>query len=273
MAGAGLLYVPAYSDLATFNAHTEAAAQTPVCIAIWVWLLWHERARFLIPAEPAASSPAGWIMIGVAAVMYALGRSQVFYQLQIGSQVPFFVGTVWVLLGRRALQALWFLPVFLFLLIPVPGSLVNGVLVPLKKIVSTLVANGLYLFGLPIARDGVVLYIGRYQLLIADACSGLNSMIALTAIGCLYVYLSRYKGWLANAILLGAVLPIAFIANIVRVTGLVLTTYLWGEVAGQQFHDFAAFAEIVVAIGGFFLVDRLVQRWRGGVAVRAGAGP
>jgi exosortase len=190
--------------------------------------------------------------------MYAVGRSQEFYQLEIGSQVPLFGGTVLILLGRRALRNLWFLPLFLLLLIPVPGSLLNDVLVPLKKAVSAIVADGLFACGLPIARDGVVLYIGRYQLLIADACSGLNSMIALTAIGCLYVYLRGSKGWVATSILLAAVLPIAFVANLVRVTGLVLITYLWGERAGQRFHDFAAVAEISIAIGGLFLVEHAV---------------
>ena len=262
MVGAALLYMPAYNDLAALNAHTEAAAQIPVCVGIWIWLVWHERAKFRISATAVAGSPAGWIFIALAGLLYAVGRSQEFYQLEIGSQVPLFIGTVLILLGKPALRSVWFLPVFLLLLIPVPGSLINNVLVPLKKIVSTIVTNGLFMFGLPIARDGVVLYIGRYQLLIADACSGLNSMIALAAIGCLYVYLSHYKGWIANSILLAAVLPIAFLANIVRVTGLVLTTYIWGESAGQSFHDFAAIAEIVVAIGGFFLVDHFVRMLR-----------
>jgi exosortase len=262
IAGVAILYLPAYRDLSSVNAQTEGAAQVPVCLAIWIWLVWQKRAIFGIPAGVIPVSPLGWILITSAGLMYAVGRSQEFYQLEIGSQVPLFVGTVLILLGRRALQKLWFLPIFLLLLIPVPGSLINDVLVPLKKLVSTIVADGLFVCGLPIARDGVVLYIGRYQLLIADACAGLNSMIALTAIGCLYVYLSGAKGWIATSILLAAVLPIAFVANLVRVTGLVLITYVWGERAGQRFHDFAAIAEISFAIGGLFLVEHVVRGGR-----------
>jgi exosortase len=259
MVGVVVLYLPAYRDLSSVSADTEGAAQIPVCLAIWIWLVWQKRAIFGTPDRAIPVSPLGWVLVTAAGLMYAVGRSQEFYQLEIGSQVPLFVGTVLILLGQRALRRLWFLPIFLLLLIPVPGSLLNDILVPLKKIVSTIVADGLFACGLPIARDGVVLYIGRYQLLIADACSGLNSMIALTAIGCLYVYLRPSRGWLATFILLAAVLPIAFVANLVRVAGLVLITYLWGERAGQRFHDFAAIAEISVAIGTLFLVEHAVR--------------
>jgi exosortase len=267
MAGVAILYLPAYRDLSSVSAETEGAAQIPVCLAIWIWLVWQKRAIFGIPDRAIPISPLGWMLITAAGLLYAVGRSQEFYQLEIGSQVPLFVGTVLILLGQRALRRLWFLPVFLLLLIPVPGSLLNDILVPLKKVVSTVVADGLFACGLPIARDGVVLYIGRYQLLIADACSGLNSMIALTAIGCLYVYLRPRRGWLATSILLAAVLPIAFVANLVRVTGLVLITYLWGERAGQRFHDFAAIAEISIAFGMLFLVEHAVRLAQGGRSI------
>jgi len=263
VAGVAILYLPAYLDLSNVSADTQGAAQIPVCLAIWIWLVWQKRAIFGIPDRAIPVSPLGWVLVAAAGLLYAVGRSQEFYQLEIGSQVPLFVGTVLVLLGQGALRRLWFLPVFLLLLIPVPGSLLNDILVPLKKVVSTIVADGLFACGLPIARDGVVLYIGRYQLLIADACSGLNSMIALTAIGCLYVYLRPGRGWLATSILLAAVLPIAFVANLVRVTGLVLITYLWGERAGQRFHDFAAIAEIIVAIGTLFLVEHAIRLSQG----------
>ena len=262
IAGAVLLYLPAYIDLATVYAHTEVAAQIPVCVAIWIWLIWKERSHFSVPAPSPAVSMTGWTLVVLAALMYIFGRSQEFYQLEIGSQIPLFVGSVWVLLGRATVRQLWFPPIFLLLLVPLPGSLINDVLVPLKKLVSSIVTDGLFFVGLPIARDGVVLYVGQYQLLIADACSGLNSMIALTAIGLLYVYVAGYRSWVANAALLVTVIPIAFVANIFRVTALVLITYVCGDEAGQRFHDFAAFGEILISILFFFCLDHTIQLWR-----------
>jgi exosortase len=114
--------------------------------------------------------------------------------------------------------------------------------------------------GYPIARTGVVLVIDSYSLLIADACSGLNSMLALSGIGLLYVYLAGHSQRWMNAVLLLSILPIAFIANIIRVLLLVLVTYYEGDAAGRAFHDQAGVLEIALAFGGFFLLDHLMVR-------------
>jgi exosortase B len=259
VAGALLLYVPAYVDLANAVASKDGSSQQPVCLAIWLWTLWRQRTVFGTFAMDGRGALGGWLLIAFAAVCYAIGRSQEFFQFEIGSQVPLFAGIVLVLMGRSALRKLWFSLIFLAFIVPAPGSLLNEILVPLKKVVSAIVAQLLYSAGLPIARDGVVLYVGHYQLLIADACAGLNSMVALSAIGVLYVYLAGYRRWLPNAILLGAVLPIAFVANVLRVMGLVLVTYRYGEDAGERFHDYAAYAEVVVVFVAFFFLDRMLR--------------
>jgi exosortase len=145
-------------------------------------------------------------------------------------------------------------------LVPIPGSVLDFLLLPLKKYVSIIVENLLYLFGYPIGRTGVVLTIGPYQLLIADACSGLNSMIALSAVGVLFAYLIHSDNRAYNAVLLLSILPIAFLSNIVRVALLMLVTYYFGDHAGQQFHDYAGYLEIVFAFGLFFALDAILQR-------------
>jgi exosortase B len=259
IAGALLLYVPAYWALACAVASEDGGSQQPVCLAIWVWTVWRQRHVFGALETSGSKSLAGWLLIVLAAVCYAVGRAQEFFQFEIGSQVPLFAGIVLVLLGRSGLRKLWFPLIFSVFLVPAPGSLLNEVLVPLKKAVSAIVAQLLYSGGVPIARDGVVLYVGHYQLLIADACAGLNSMVALSAIGVLYVHLARYRHWVSNVVLLLAVLPIAFVANIVRVTGLVLVTYGYGADAGERLHDYAAYAEVAIVFLTFFLLDRLLR--------------
>ncbi len=119
--------------------------------------------------------------------------------------------------------------------IPVPGTLLDQLLLPLKQLVSAIVDNGLHAVGYPIARNGVVLMIGQYDLLIADACSGLNSMVALSGMGLIYTYMVGRARW-HNASLLLAVLPIAFAANVIRVMTLLLITFYFGDGAGRAFH-------------------------------------
>lgn len=259
IAAALLLYVPAYLDVARSLTSDEAGVQQPICLAIWLWVISRNREVFSQLNNEAAHSITGWVAICTAALMYAVGRSQEFLQLEIGSQLLFFVGAVLILLRAGSLSQLWFPALFLAFLVPVPGSLLNALLVPLKKTVSSLVADLLYRAGLPIARDGVVLYVGHYQLLIADACSGLNSMISLSAIGFLYVYIAGYHRKLPNILLMAAVLPIAFLANVTRVAALVLTTYHWGDEAGRGLHDYAAVAEILLVFGAFLVLDRIIR--------------
>jgi exosortase len=143
---------------------------------------------------------------------------------------------------------------------------------PLKDWVSATVDTTLHAFGYPIARNGVLLVIGPYRLLIADACSGLNSMVALSGVGLLYVYLAGHQSRARNAILLASILPIAFAANIVRVLLLVLITYYQGEGAGRAFHDNAGLLEVLLAFGAFFALDALLG-WLGARLRRAPVSP
>src|SRR5436309_1663020 len=118
----------------------------------------------------------------------------------------------------------------------------------------------LYWAGYPIARSGVILSIGQYQLLVADACSGLHSMFSLAALGTLFMYMMGRTSRVHNAIMLAAILPIAFIANIVRVIILVLITYHFGDEAGQGFlHGTAGVVLMLVALGILFALDAVLK--------------
>jgi exosortase B len=251
------LYVPTYLDLYTIFWRTGRSIQGPV-ILIWVaWLLWRDRdtLHFRDTCEKSFTAVA---LFATGLLFYALGRSQALIQFEIASQIPVLLGMSWMLLGKKSLRTLIFPLAFTLFAIPVPGTLLDQILLPLKQLVSAIVDNGLHAVGYPIARNGVVLMIGQYDLLIADACSGLNSMVALTGLGLIYVYVvSRYSRW-HNSLLLLSVLPVAFAANVIRVMALLLVTYYFGDGAGRAFHDSAAWLEIALAFVGFFAVDRLI---------------
>jgi exosortase B len=265
LAGLLALYVPTYVDLYETFWKSGRAVQGPVILAWIAWLVWRERARLALKTSGAIS--AGGIVLFVFGLLcYALGRSQSFFQLEIGSQVPLLLGLVWVTMGREGVRRLAVPIAFTIFLIPVPGTLLDQLLLPLKQLVSTIADNGLHALGYPIARNGVVLMIGRYDLLIADACSGLNSMVALSGMGLMYTYVAGRRSRGHNALLLLSVLPVAFAANVARVIGLLLITYYFGDAAGRTFHASAAWLEIALAFGGFFAVDHLLGTMRAKVA-------
>jgi len=267
VAGLLALYVPTYFDLYQTFWKTGRSVQGPVILAWVAWLVWRNRAALCQPFHAVSRAPA-IAMFAFGLLCYALGRSQSFIQLELFSQLPLLLGLAWLLLGSMGLRALIFPVAFMVFVIPVPGTLLDELLLPLKQLVSAIVDNGLHAVGYPIARNGVVLMIGRYDLLIADACSGLNSMVALTGMGLIYTYVVGRRSRCHNALLLMSVLPVAFAANVIRVIALLLTTYYFGDAAGRAFHSSAAWLEIVLAFAGFFAVDHLLG-WVGAVRGRA----
>lgn len=259
--GLGLLvlYVPSFVDLSRTFWQTEVGGHGPIILAVVVWLLWRERGS-LVGGTPDTPMPKlGGALIAFGLLLYVLGRSQEFFQFEVGSLIPLLYGVVLALRGKNAAKRLWFPIFFLCFLVPLPGSLLDSILIPLKKYVSIVVEQILYTLGYPVARTGVVLTIGPYQLLIANACSGLNSMIALSGVGLLFMYLIKHPSKLYNVILLVSILPIAFLANILRVLLLMVVTYYWGDGAGQSFHDYAGYLEIVFAFGAFFAMDAVLN--------------
>jgi exosortase B len=262
-----VMYVPTYIDLWRAYWTLEDNAHGPLIVAVVAWLVW--RRRDVLLEVPHDTRPVwGSLLIAAGLVLYVIGRSQDFSQPDAFSQIPLVLGLLLALQGKRAFRALLFPICFLTLSVSLPGATLDVVLIPLKYYVSYIVEELLYMAGYPIARAGVVLNIGSYQLLIANACSGLNSMIALTSIGLLYVYLSSRNSFAHNAILLVFTLPIAFVANVLRVLTLVLVTYHFGDAAGHAFHDYAGYAEIAFAFGAFFVLDAALLRFLG-----SGGGP
>jgi exosortase B len=254
-----VMYVPTYINMWQYFWIREDNAHGPLIVAVVGWLVWRRR-EVLLESPQQVKPVLGGILIAIGLALYVIGRSQEFAQPDAFSQIPLLLGLILTLQGKRAFRSLVFPICFLTLSVSLPGALLDVVLVPLKYYVSSIVEEILYLAGYPIARAGVILNIGPYQLLIADACSGLNSMIALTCVGLLYVYLSRQNSVVHSAILLAFTLPIAFVANVLRVLTLVLITYHFGDSAGHAFHDYAGYAEIAFAFGAFFVLDSLLTR-------------
>jgi exosortase B len=257
-AGLLALYVPTFYDLATTLWQSDDHAHGPIFLAVIGWLIWQKRAALLAAPANVASVPGfGLLVFGL--LLYAVGRSQDIIIFEVGALAPILAGVLLATCGWAGLRALWFPLLFIAFLLPLPGFFVDAMTGPLKQYVSVIAEQLLYVAGYPIARSGVVLTVGPYQLLVADACSGLNSMYSLSALGLLYLYLMRYQSWLHNGLILASILPIAFCANIVRVMILVLITYHLGDAAGQGFlHGFAGMVLFVIALTILFAFDSLL---------------
>ena len=257
--GLVVLYVPTYWMLAHGIWNSDEQAHGPIVLVVSLFLIWQQRAVFLdeASAPPTRVEVAcGWALLIVGLLAYALGRSQDILLFEVGSQVPVILGALLITLGLRAARALWFALFFLLFMIPLPGFVVDAATGPLKQYISVIAEQVLYTAGYPIARSGVTLTVGPYQLLVADACSGLHSMFSLSAMGLLYLYLMQRTSPARNLIIMAAILPIAFAANIVRVMVLILVTYHLGDEAGQGFlHGFAGIMLFIIGLLFLFVLD------------------
>lgn len=255
-----VLYVPTYWMMAHGLWNSDDYAHGPIVLVVTLFLIWQQRAVFLPDAGAGAvtrrETVAGWVLLVFGLLTYAVGRSQDVLLLEVGSQVPVILGALLVTLGLSAARALWFALFFLLFMVPLPGFVVDTLTGPLKQYISVIAEQLLYAAGYPIARSGVTLTVGQYQLLVADACSGLHSMFSLSAMGLLYLYLMQHTSLTRNLIIMAAILPIAFAANIVRVMVLILVTYHLGDEAGQGFlHDFAGIMLFVIGLLFLFALD------------------
>lgn len=260
LAGFLAMFLPTYLWALDSIWRTEEQAHGVLILLVVAWLFW-ERRRNLAAVVPAPAPVAGWICFGVGLLTYAFGRMINISILEFASQIPVLAGALLIVVGWRGLGAAWFPLAYMAFMIPLPGLVVDAVTGPLKQWVSAIAENSLYAVGYPIARHGVVLSIGQYQLLVADACSGLNSMFSLSALGVLFLYLKQRASLLHNGLMLASILPIAFAANVVRVLVLVLITYHLGDEAGQGFlHGAAGMVLMTVALLIFFLLDTLLAK-------------
>lgn len=251
--------LPSFISLAQTTWDTEENGHGPIILMIVIWLFWQKR-HVLVGGITRPSHVPGWTALVLGLLIFIVGRSQSINTLEVGSWIPMLIGVLLLMRGWATVRALWFPLLFMCFMVPLPGLVVEIITGALKQQVSMVAENLLYNAGYPIARTGVVLSIGQYKLLVADACSGLNSMFSLSALGLLYLYMMNYRSWLHIGLMLLAILPIAFIANVIRVMILVLITYYFGDAAGQGFaHMAAGMVLFVIALLLLLAFDGLLR--------------
>ena len=253
-----LAFIPTGITLAKGPWQSDQDAHGPFIIAACCWIVWNLRDR-LAAATFRPAPILGWTGLIGGLFLLVIGRSQDILSVEVFSLLPILGGTVLLMAGWRVLLILFFPLVILFFAVPPPGWVLDTLTLPLKSSISDAVTRIFYNLGYPIAQNGVVIMIGGYQLLVKDACAGLNSIFALLAIGFIYVYLMGHGSVLRNALLMAAILPITIIVNFLRVAALVYIAYNFGTVVVDGvFHDVTGFALFFVAFILMLVADGII---------------
>ncbi|MGH6997619.1 MAG: exosortase V [Phenylobacterium sp.] len=258
--GLALLSIPTIATLGEQVWSKEAGAHGPIVLATGLWLLWRKRDEMLAAGSPGSD----WLTIPAMAAslaLYIFGRAYDFISLEVMGLYGVGLSLLYGAFGLKVVLTNWFPLLYLGFLVPPPGWFMDSITAPLKLFVSFAATEGLQAVGIPVFREGVTLMIGHYQLLVEDACSGMNSITGLVAISLFYIYLLRNASWRYSLFLVALVIPIAIVANIIRIVTLVLLTYFFGDAVAQGFlHMAAGIFLFVTALLLVFAVDNLMSR-------------
>ena len=237
----------------------EEGAHGPIVLATGLWLLAREW-KYARPFAKPALVRTVWLLLAVFVTLQIFARITQIVELE-GYFMYFTVLVVlYALIGFESLRKMWFPLFYIAFIFPPPDTLVAFVTVPMKIWLSKAAIGFLQLLNYPIGGEGVTIYIGQYELLVAAACSGINSIVSLSAISLFYIYMRHRADWIYSGLLVLLIVPVALVANFFRVLILILLTYHAGEAAAQGFlHNFAGIAMFAIALLTIFAADEVLK--------------
>jgi exosortase len=224
----------------------------------------------------ARIAPSWWglLPLALSTVTLVVGRLGVELMNMRASFVLALIGIVLLLLGREVFKVLAFPLLFLFLMVPLPQSLVNEIAFPLQLVAADWAVEILHQLRVPALREGNIIHLPDTSLFVAEACSGLRSLMTLITLGVVFAYFFR-KSWGERLVIVASAIPIAIVVNALRVTVTGTLTYHFGETAAEgALHEFQGLitfgAAFVLLLAEARLLARVwPDRWRPQPARRA----
>lgn len=223
-----------------------------------LYFIWEKREE--IRNISITESNAGLWLLAFCLIFYIvsfIGGIAFFCRLML---VASLIAIVWSSLGPAMLRLLAFPLGFLFFMIPVPDTLLNLVSFPLQLLATKISADLIGYCTIPVYREGNMLFFINTQLEVAEACSGIRSIMSLTMISAIFAYITPGATWRRVIIVLAAI-PIAFVANILRITGTGILAHFHGDKVARGFlHDFSGFAVFAFGLIMLFTLYALLKR-------------
>jgi exosortase len=214
----------------------------PLLAGYFVW----ERHGRLLGLQPRPSW-VGFAVLLAGIVILLIGQIGAELFLQRSSLLIVIAGLVWFILGREALTVSSFPIAFLVFMIPLPAIVLNAVAFPLQLFAAQVSATCLVALDVPVLREGNLIYLASTTLEVAEACSGIRSLLSLLALGTVYAYFTEPVMW-KRWVLVVAAVPVAIAANVFRVAGTGILAQYFGEEAAQGFyHEFSGWLVFLVA--------------------------
>lgn len=252
------LYAPVLTSLAADWATDDNYSHGFIILPFALYFAW-ERRRALAAAS-ISPSLLGLAVLGAGLAMFLIGILGAERFLVRLSMLFVLAGALAFVRGWASVKALGFPLAFLLLMIPVPAIIFNKLAFPLQLLASRVGETMLSLLGIPVLREGNLIVLARTTLEVAEACSGIRSLISLLALGIIYGYFIDPRPGVRTIIALTTI-PIAILANGVRVAGTGVAAHYVGEEAALGFfHSFSGWLMFGVAFGLLFVGTQTVLR-------------
>jgi len=224
------------------------------------YFVYEKRNKLSVLSPSTAWTGFGLIVFGI--LLFLLGNLATEFFTMRFSMLVVLGGIILFLLGKEFYKSLLLSLVFLIFMIPIPSVLMDRITFPMQLFASKVAAISLYLIGIPALREGNVILLANTSLEVAEACSGIRSLISLLALSVVFAYFSQ-KTTLKRLLLILSTFPIAIIANAARVTGTGILAHHYGDKVAQGFfHGFSGWILFVVAFVCLFLVGGLLTKIR-----------
>ncbi len=227
---------------------------------ISAYIIWKDKEK--ISKIKIKEDSLGFLIILVGLVLYILGITGAEFFTMRFSMIPVMLGIVYCLCGREMAKSVLAPVGFLVCMIPIPSILFNVVAFPLKLFAANIATNVIQFLSIPVVRDGNIIHLTDMTLEVADACSGIRSLMSMIALGVAYAYLFQ-NNVIKRLILVLFIVPITITANVARVTGTGILSHYVGPAAAQGFfHEFAGIFIFMVAFAMFISVAAILNIWK-----------
>ena len=245
----GVTFLPVYPELWNTwmnNSNDSHGVLVPIISAGLIWQKRNELSRTLM-----SSSIWGAVVLAVSLFLYLISLAGDMAVVQRATMIFSLIGLILFNYGMAVFRILAFPLFFLIFMVPIPVSIYSLIALPLQLFATDASHAIIQAVGIPVLKEGNMLYFAKTQLEVAEACSGLRSMMAFAMLSTLFAYLMD-SGWWKRFILVLSALPLAIVANIIRVTGTGILAHFYGQQVAHGFlHEFSGLA---VFIFGFMLM-------------------
>ncbi len=250
--------IPALWDVWMFDSNNSHGLLVPAIVAFLIW----QRRKEISWSEANSSLWGFGLLVGSLLIYLVSLRAHIAVSAHL-AMVTSLAGLVWWNLGGRLFRHLLFPLAFLAFMVPVPVSIAGAVAFPLQLFATSASADVIRGIGIPVLKEGTMLYFATTSLEVSEACSGIRSMLAYLTLGVLFVHLAGNTiGRVGKAILLSSTIPLALFVNILRISGTGVLAHLFGGQMARGFlHEFSGLVVFAFGFVLFWAESLILKRW------------